>query len=46
MQEIEELVVTFRKAIDEAKDDRRFDRDQRFTNFPRGCCGITSELLA
>lgn len=46
MQEIEELVVTFRMAIDKAKDDRRFDRDQRFTNFPRGCCGITSELLA
>lgn len=46
MQEIEELVVTFRMAIDKAKEDRRFDRDQRFTNFPRGCCGITSELLA
>ena len=46
MQEIGELVVMFRMAIDKAKEDRRFDRDQRFTNFPRGCCGITSELLA
>ena len=36
MQEIEELVVKFRMAIDEAKDESRFDKDQRFTNFPRG----------
>ncbi len=46
MHEIDELVVKFRLAIDEAKREGRFDRDQRFRNFPSGCCGITSELLA
>ena len=46
MQEIEALALKFRTAIEEAKEDKRFNRDQRFNNFPSGCCGITSELLA
>ena len=46
MQEIEALALKFRAAIEEAKEEKQFNRDQRFKNFPSGCCGITSELLA
>lgn len=46
MQKIKELAIRFRSAIDGAKSDGRFMADQNFINFPRGCCGITSELLA
>ena len=46
MQKIKELATEFRVAIVNAKNDRRFTADQCFRNFPSGCCGITSELLA
>lgn len=46
MREIKELATKFRIAIESAKNDRRFISDQCFRNFPRGCCGITTELLA
>lgn len=46
MQKIKELAIIFRNAIDNAKNDGRFMEDQCFINFPRGCCGLTSELLA
>lgn len=46
MQEIKELATQFRIAIESAKNERRFIVDQCFRNFPSGCCGITTELLA
>ena len=45
-QQIKRLVIKFRKAIDAAQNDRRFDKDIFFKNFPSGCCGDTSDLLA
>lgn len=41
-----ELVMKFRKAIIEAKDDNCFIDDNIFNDFPRGCCGDTCYLLA
>lgn len=46
MENIKKLATEFRGAIDDAKADGRFLEDQCFANFPVGCCGITSELLA
>ena len=46
MQKIKELSIKFRSAIDNAKNDGSFMADQCFINYPRGCCSITSELLA
>ncbi|PKM65454.1 MAG: hypothetical protein CVU95_15455 [Firmicutes bacterium HGW-Firmicutes-2] len=46
MHEIKKLAVRFRNAIESAREDRRFSSDQSFRNFPVGCCGITTELLA
>ena len=40
MREIEALALKFRAAIEEAKEEKRFNRNQRFKNFPSGCCGI------
>ena len=45
-KKIECFVTEFRNAVDRAKEDDRFRDDQWFRNFPRGCCGITTELLA
>ena len=45
-QRIRRLAIKFRKAIDAAQSDRRFERDICFKGFPSGCCGDTSELLA
>ena len=41
-----ELVKTYRKAIDKAKDEGEFIGDCSFCHFPRGCCGDASYLLA
>lgn len=46
MREIKELATKFRIAIESAKNERRFTADQCFRDFPKGCCGITAELLA
>lgn len=40
------LVVEFRRAIDEAYDKGLLDKDTVFRRFPRGCCGDTCDLLA
>lgn len=45
-QQIKRLAIKFRKAIDVAQSDRRFDGDICFKDFPSGCCGDTSDLLA
>lgn len=42
---IERLAISFRKAIDLAKNDGQFDSDFSFCNFPRACCGDTCCLL-
>ncbi|MGL5149571.1 MAG: hypothetical protein ACRC7N_03230 [Clostridium sp.] len=44
--DIKRLVKKFREAIDVARDTGEFDKDFSFCNFPRGCCGDTSYLLA
>ena len=46
IRKIEELATKFRVAIESAKNSGCFTADQCFVNFPRGCCGVTSELLA
>ncbi len=43
---IEKLAQRFRDAIESAKHDHAFDKSSCFTNFPTGCCGNTSYLLA
>ncbi len=42
---LRELCEGFRRAIELARDDGSFDGDPRFSRFPRGCCGPTSDLL-
>ena len=44
--QIRVLAHKFRKAIEAAHKEGRFDRDSCFKDFPSGCCGITSDLLA
>lgn len=46
IRKILELATKFRIAIESAKNNGRFSADQHFRDFPNGCCGITSELLA
>ena len=46
MKEIKVLATKFRKALEKAKDDRVFIYMDDLFNFPAGCCGTTSELLA
>lgn len=46
MNEIIQLAIEFRNVIDKAKVEGSFIKDQRFREFPHGCCGIASELLA
>ena len=46
MNDITTFASSFRKAIEAARDDGRFDSDQMFRHFPTACCGIASELLA
>jgi hypothetical protein len=46
MKDIKQLVNQFRDAIDVARSAGEFDNDITFRNFPRGCCGDASDLLA
>jgi len=46
MQDIKHLASQFRNAVNAAKDAGEFDKDTSFRNFPQGCCGDTSDLLA
>ena len=46
MKEIKQLAMQFRDAIDIAKEAGDFDKDLSFCNFPLGCCGDASDLLA
>lgn len=46
MKDIKRLVKQFRGAIDVAWGAGDFDKDFSFKNFPCGCCGDTSDLLA
>ena len=45
IKNIECLALKFRKAIEIAYQKGLFFREQPFANFPRGCCGDTSDLL-
>lgn len=40
--DIVQLVITFRKAIDKPKEDQAFYDDWLFNRFPTGCCGLAS----
>lgn len=42
---IEELAISFRTAIEVAKDAGEFDSDFLFPRFPCGCCGDAADLL-
>lgn len=44
--QIYNLVLSFRKAIERARDAGEFQEDIAFGHFPRRCCGDTSYLLA
>ena len=44
--QIRELAVKFRAAIEIAKNEGMFSSDIIFHHFPRGCCGDTCYLLA
>lgn len=45
IEKIKQLAKKFRKAIEAAKCANEFNNNDIFNRFPRGCCGITSELL-
>ncbi len=45
-QDIFNIAVAFRAAILEAKYNREFDRRDRMSNFPGGCCDDACDLLA
>lgn len=45
-EKIIKLSVAFRNALEKAKNNGDFKCIQPFCNFPKGCCGETSELLA
>jgi hypothetical protein len=45
-QDIYKIAVSFREAILEAKYNRKFDRSDRMSNFPAGCCDDSCDLLA
>lgn len=45
-QDIYNFAVSFRAAILEAKYNREFDRSDRMSHFPAGCCDDSCDLLA
>lgn len=45
MPELYELVLNFRKALDNAFLAGEFTHDEVFRNFPYGCCGDTCAML-
>ena len=46
IQDIYSVAVSFHAAILEAKYNREFDRRDRMSNFPYGCCDDSCDLLA
>ena len=44
--ELRKVVVAFRKAIVTARENRDFDRKDRISNFPGGCCDDACDLLS
>ena len=40
------IAVSFRTAIIKAKQNQKFDRKDRMSNFPSGCCDDACDLLA
>ena len=46
MRNIEVLATQFRDAIEAAWDAGEFERKDRLSGFPRGCCDDASDLLA
>lgn len=46
MNHIRLLATKFRQGIEKAIECELLTKDSTFTTFPRGCCGIASELLA
>jgi hypothetical protein len=46
MENVEQLAIKFRDAIDLAKRNDEFANDVTFEKFPLGCCGDASDLLA
>ena len=46
MSNLKLLATHFRAAIDKALSVGEFDKDLSFRQFPRACCGDTSDLLA
>ena len=45
MNDLKELVLSFREAIQKAYDLDEFKNDFSFNAFPRGCCGDSCDLL-
>lgn len=43
--ELYEVAYSFRVAITKAIDNREFNHNFLINNFPKGCCGITSDML-
>lgn len=46
IEELRNSVATFRDAIVTARDNRDFDRKDRMSNFPGGCCDDACDLLS
>ena len=44
-EELFQIVSDFRHAIIEAKNNREFERGDRMSNFPYGCCDDSCDLL-
>jgi hypothetical protein len=45
-QDIYNIALTYREAILRAKYNREFDRRDRMSNFPCGCCDDSCDLFA
>lgn len=45
-QDIYSIAVAFRTKILKAKHNRKFDRRDRMSNFPHGCCDDSCDLLS
>ena len=46
IEELRNSVVAFREAIVTARENRDFDRKDRMSNFPGGCCDDACDLLS
>ena len=46
IQKLSSLALKFRKAIENSQTDKYFKNDCNFRDFPYGCCGDASDLLA